>query len=272
MATSAKEYINQFDKGKINTDIGFLSTLRRLWGVTDENVIPGIVAEYDRKTHIAKVRPLIQKIFETSNEDGIEKVYVDRAELELPVMHSIHGGYEIDAPLFIGDTGFIVACDRSWATMKEDNCTVLKKDDDDQDNANNKGSAPPDDYSLSEYKNGFFIPCSWAESELENDDGLVIQRHADEGVITKVTINKDGIEIIMDSEVKILIDNDGVHIEDPKSTELQWLADIRYDSNSHQIQKKMCTCYKSGNVLFNPKIDETWVMMAGGQAEPIPKN
>jgi hypothetical protein len=280
MATASikqSEYVQQYDKGMLASDIGFLSTLRRLWNVTNESCIPAIVLSYNRQSHMATVAPLVKNVYEQKSEitGELTKVYADRPSVSVPVVQFVHGAYEIDAPIFIGDTGFLIAGDRSNDGARNQNCTTLTEDQDTKEMKPNKGATAPDDFSLTRYASGFFIPCSFAQSSLVHDDGLIIRHVKNEeqdDVCVTIKLNKNGIEVVTDKNVSVKIDNDGIKISSPKYDTIDTISNIRYDVSSHQIQKKTITFKKAGNVVYDPVESTSWAMIDGGQAEEVAVN
>lgn len=106
----------------------------------------------------------------------------------------------IDAPLFVGDTGWLVAADRNAKDAKEANSEILDADQDDE-NPSNEGFKRPTDDSLRSFSWGFFIPDTWGDTKLTKDDGLVIKGVDEKNVIA---LNDGAIEIKHgDSIIKI---------------------------------------------------------------------
>lgn len=276
-STKQSEYVHQYDKGMLASDVGFLSTLRRLWNVTNESCLPAIVLGYNRQEHMATVAPLVKNVYEqkSSITGELTKVYSDRPSVSVPVIQFAHGAYEIDAPIFVGDTGFLIAGDRSSDGARAKNCTTLTGDQNPKEMKPNKGATAPDDFSLTRYASGFFIPCSFAQSSLVHGDGLIIRHVKNEeqtDVCVTIRLNKDGIEVVTDKNISVKIDNDGIKISSPKYDTVDTLSNIRYDVSSHQIQKKTMTFKKVGNIVYDPVESSSWTMIDGGQAEEVVVN
>jgi len=168
-----------------------------------ECVIPAIVEEYDRGTHMATVKPIVQY----SKDTVSGSVDYDRPTYKnIRVMQMRHGGYMIDWPIKVGDTGILIAVDRSWNKVAEANGN--------DDESQNKGAGPADDYSLALFENGIFIPDSWVSdkgSDYENDNTLVIRG-----------LKKDcSIDLIIDDPnntkaylKKFSVRHDGLYLDD----------------------------------------------------------
>ena len=159
----------QYDRSSLSSDINFYQTLFRLHDICHEGVIPARVESYDRRTGKATVRPIVKNVIDTT--EGERELV--RPSYDVHVVRFIHGGFLIDAPLIVGDTGWLIASDRNCKSA------ILRNSD-----INEFGSNPelskeslvgPDDNSVSKFSNGFFIPASWGEID-ENGTGLVIRK------------------------------------------------------------------------------------------------
>ena len=74
--------------------------------------IPAIVKEYNRKENVVTVVPAI-------NEWTATDEYIERAEIKVPVFSFSGGGFMINFPLVVGDTGWLLACDRDISLFKQ---------------------------------------------------------------------------------------------------------------------------------------------------------
>jgi len=137
-----------------------------------ENVIPAQVVSYDRHTHVAIVQPLPNKVDIQGNE-------LKHCQMKVTVLRQYAGKYLIDFPLYEGDVGWVVGCDRDTSLIKQYN-------PDDKGKMN--GIHKPLTGELHRYHYGFFIPDRWGSkfnvdddhSEKlgkgeDDEDGLVIQ-------------------------------------------------------------------------------------------------
>lgn len=176
----------QFNRGAIETPTGFFKTLFRLHETGRECALPAIVEQYDRTHGIVYVKPLAKRVAETvDNKEALS----DRPVYKVHAVRFMHGGCVFDAPIYKGDTGWIVAGDRNCKSAIADNSEVLQEPQTDEE-PRNKGAARPDDNSLASFAWGFFIPDSWGDSGLSDSDGLVIS-----GKGGKIEIRDDGIYV-----------------------------------------------------------------------------
>lgn len=176
----------QFNRGNIETPIGFFKTLFRLHEMGREGVLPAIVEAYDRKNGMVYVKPLAKH---AATDVDNKEVLEDRPTYKVHAARFMHGGFVIDAPIYKGDTGWIVAGDRNCSGAIAENSTVLDAPQSDED-PKNKGAARPSDNSLASFAWGFFIPDSWGDSKYAESDGLVIA-----GDAGKIEIRRNGIYI-----------------------------------------------------------------------------
>ena len=195
----------QYDRGKCKTELGFIQTLFRLKEVDKQSVIPAIVRSYDRKTGIATVQPIVTYVVDTKEGEKL----IPRGTYDVSVIRFAHGGFVIDAPLFVGDTGWLIAADRNAKDAKEANSKILNADQDDE-NPSNEGFKRPTDDSLRSFSWGFFIPDTWGDTELTNNDGLVIKDVDEKNVIA---LNDGAIEIKRGDNIISISDN-GITMEE----------------------------------------------------------
>lgn len=198
----------QYDRGKCKTELGFFQTLFRLKEVDKQGVIPAIVRSYDRKTGIATVQPIVTYVVDTKEGEKL----IPRGTYDVSVIRFAHGGFVIDAPLFAGDTGWLIAADRNAKDAKEANSKILNADQDDE-NPSNEGFKRPTDDSLRSFSWGFFIPDTWGDTELTKNDGLVIKDVDEKNVIA---LNDVAIEIKRGDNI-ISISDDGITIKNENS-------------------------------------------------------
>ena len=195
----------QYDRGKCKTELGFIQTLFRLKEVDKQGVIPAIVRSYDRKTGIATVQPIVTYVVDTKEGEKL----IPRGTYDVSVIRFAHGGFVIDAPLFAGDTGWLIAADRNAKDAKEANSKILNADQDDE-NPSNEGFKRPTDDSLRSFSWGFFIPDTWGVTELTKNDGLVIKDVDEKNVIA---LNDGAIEIKRGDNIISISDN-GITMEE----------------------------------------------------------
>lgn len=208
---AAQDRLPQFDRAKIKTPIGFFSTLFRLMRIGEESALPAIVKAYDRSTGIATVQPIAANV--ADNMDN-EEVIIPRNEYDVHVVRFVHGGYVIDAPLFAGDTGWIIAGDRNCASAIDANSTILTEDQT-EGNAPNEGSKRPDDNSLRSFAWGFFIPDSWGTTGLTAEDGLVVNGNTISVGAKTITITADEVSVTCGGN-SVTVDEDSIVAETEK--------------------------------------------------------
>lgn len=229
----------QYDRGKCKTELGFIQTLFRLKEVDKQGVIPAIVRSYDRKTGIATVQPIVTYVVDTKEGEKL----IPRGTYDVSVIRFAHGGFVIDAPLFAGDTGWLIAADRNAKDAKEANSKILNADQDDE-NPSNEGFKRPTDDSLRSFSWGFFIPDTWGDTELTKNDGLVIKDVDGKNVIA---LNDVAIEIKRGDNI-ISISDDGITIKNENSEVAinKNGANIRSNNNNVIVSKSGITA-SSGN-------------------------
>ena len=124
---------------------------------------PACVREYDRENHKVQVVPLVkQGVFSGKWE------YIDRKPYWVSVRGIQQGGFAIDIPLYVGDTGWVIASDRDTRLLKEEESlttTVLAKDRPVEmvDKGYRKRPWQP---KLHDLESGFFLPDSWGRFDL----------------------------------------------------------------------------------------------------------
>lgn len=179
-------------------------------------------------------------MFDTLNGE-VEKI---RESVEIPVMHYAHGGFVIEAPLFKGDTGYIIAANRNCESIRSKNDSVLAKDSDDENIKEAHDRA--DTFATKQYAWGVFVPCSWAKCD--KPDGSVIS-------ITDVRTGD-----------KLIFGNGGLWYVGKALNDKELVTDIRYDYATHQIQKKSVAIKFFGDFIVKTGDESGWKMIEGGQA------
>ena len=237
----------QYDRGKCKTELGFFQTLFRLKEVDKQGVVPAIVRSYNRKTGIATVQPIVTYVVDTKEGEKL----IPRGTYDISVIRFAHGGFVIDAPLFTGDTGWLVAADRNAKDAKEANSKILNADQDDE-NPSNEGFKRPTDDSLRSFSWGFFIPDTWGDTELTKNDGLVIKDVDEKNVIS---ISDDGITIRSGNN-KVIVSKSGITASSENAK-----AEIQNDIVSASIGNNRVSVTNTNVTLQGPNdtitIDET---------------
>ena len=261
--------VRQYNIAKMESEPTYIGELFHQMDIAREYCLPCIVTAYDASKNTVDVKPLANH----TRDNGKEIEEIERPELKgIPLIRFAHGGFRISSPLFVGDTGYVVAGDRSCRKIIEDNSTELYTDD--ADGEKNKGAGKPDDCSLTKFYNGFFVPCSWAISEQDDDekDALVIKgigKASGDDKWQRIILKNDGTITIEIADRKLTIGNTGIVFDGKTEAKLSLIADLQYDVGSHQIQVRRVSAEKSGNVIVNVGDVGGWEMITGGQAVPV---
>ena len=230
-----EEALPMFNRDEIATEAGFFDVMFRLHDIKRECVMPARVISYDRENHLASVQPLVQKFKETSQG----KSFWNRDTYEnIPVLFSRHGGFVIDFPIDVGETGYLIATDRPN--------TLARLKNSDWDASKNKGPQPPDDESLSSFEHGLFVPCSFQNFPLsdENKTNLIIKHFAWNGDSwcdeimermgdihlrsTRHPVIVDGVETLVGGHIRLHLD---YKITDASGRETYGLGDLNLIGN-----------------------------------------
>lgn len=196
----------QYDRSALQSDINFYQSLFRLHDISREGVIPARVEKYNRTTGIARVRPIVNSVIDTV--DGEKEI--ERPSYEVHVVRFAHGGFLLDAPLLVGDTGWLIASDRNCNTTIQKNSSIGTFGN--ESVSGNEFISSPDDSSISKFSNGFFIPASWGEID-DNGTSLVIKRIDEDGDGTSIVIGEESL--IIDGElIKIKSGNSSISLSD----------------------------------------------------------
>ena len=264
--------VRQYDIGKMEAEPTYIDELFHQMDIPREHCIPCIVVAYGASANTVDVQPLPNH----TRDNGTSIEEIPRPELKsIPVLHFAHGGFEIKAPLFVGDTGYVIAADRNCHELIEKNKTQLYADD--ADHELNEGAGIPDDYSLAQFASGFFVPCSWATSEQDDDEkgALVIKgigKASSDDKWQRIILKNDGTITIEVADRKLTVGSDGIVFDGKTEAKLSLIADLQYDVGSHQIQVRRVSAEKSGNVIVNVGDVGDWEMITGGQAVPVSEN
>lgn len=269
--------IDTFDPGVVAERIGFYKALFRMFAVATDGIIPCIVREYDEESGTVSAQPIVNNVMPTLDGDKqVERpVYED-----VPVFCMCHGGFEVSVPLFVGDTGLLVALDRNCDTAISANSSQLEKDQT-GDGDENEGPKPTDDMTTASFDHSVFIPFSFSTGNAEKGKLKVraLGKNAPEVVITKdaatISIGESTVSATKDEikaskgEDSITLSDSGLKYTGKIDEEFDEIADIRYDVASHQLQKKTRHKKRRGDFIVGVGKEGGWVMCEGGQAEPI---
>ena len=126
--------------------------------------IPVCVYSYDREKHKVTVLPLIKQAY----YNGKWK-FVSRQPFEVSIRSIQCGGFCMDFPIFIGDTGWVFSSDRDTYFLRDENSPthiVLGKDRDVTvvEDVLPQPAKQPKIHSLLD---GFFIPDNWGKWEYQ---------------------------------------------------------------------------------------------------------
>lgn len=130
---------------------------------------PGKIVEYDRNSHRARVQPMIKTVYANGYEEVPQPITVEVARM-------CAGGFVIDFPIKAGDTGWFISSDRDVTEIKMTG-----------------EIGTPSSAELHSFKRGFWIPDTWGEQEITDDNCLVIQ--SVDG-LQKITVGNGNISII----------------------------------------------------------------------------
>ena len=207
-----KQSFNQVD---IEREDEFIHTILRFYKIQQNICLPAIVRKVYPEKHTVDAELLCSYV----TTDGKE---IKRALLsEIPWKQMRHGGFFIDFPISVGDTGWVVAGDRDSEKIRESNS--------DTDISKNKGSTMPETNGIDEFQYGVFIPDSWAKPFKNAENNLVI------GKIDSNGKEKGFIEITSDGLLKVTKNSKTISIDTEAVLE-KVVANFRYDITSHQLQ------------------------------------
>lgn len=214
--------IQSYDDTEILTNVGFYKTLFRLYWNTRKICIPAIVTEVFDGDGKVRVKPLVN--LSKSTEKG--RVGIERSEVDVWPIQFLHGGFIIRAPLFPGDTGYLVAGDRfSDNATSANNKIVYKKCGErnivtrivrwtiqayhkimrEEKTPYNDGPVNLGMFNTNEWEYGFFIPSSWADDKVNENfkDKLVIGNVQKKDRSAYITIDADGDVVIHGLKINI---------------------------------------------------------------------
>ena len=211
-----------YDKRTIEDPSAFFRTLFHLRDIKEERAIPAVVKDYDTKTGEVTVLPMAKYTFDT--RDG--EAEVDRETVKVRALKICQGGYSISLPIFKGDTGWLIAGDRRCGAAIEKNGEIVVRDLTDEEL--NDRTAKPDDCSILNFENGFFIPFSWSVDSIGDEKSLVIRNvskdeelnlensHGVYGTYpwSMIEIRRDGMVNAYGGGTKFSIGKDGLYLND----------------------------------------------------------
>lgn len=260
--------VRQYNIAKMESEPTYIGELFHQMDIAREHCLPCIVTAYDASKNTVDVKPLANH----TRDNGKEIEEIERPELKgIPLLRFAHGGFRISAPLFVGDTGYVIAGDRSCRKIIEGNSTELYADD--ADGKKNKGAGKPDDCSLTKFYNGFFVPCSWASAE-STGGSLVIEgigKSANDSKWQRMLFSNDGSITIEVADRKITIGKDGVVFDGKTEADLSLVTDIRYNDETHYLQAKHVDANRSGNTIVKVGDKGGWKDLTKIGSDSYPK-
>lgn len=132
---------------------------------------------YDPEKKKITVMPLIK--YGYLDKDKMK--YVRRQPYDVSLREIRCGGFQIHIPLYVGDTGWVIASDRNTTLLKQDGVptvSVLEKDREDKV-LDEEYQAEPGVSDCHEFISGFFIPDNWGTTDWSRykDSGEAIDKN-----------------------------------------------------------------------------------------------
>lgn len=246
-----------YDKRTIEDPSAFFRTLFHLRDIKEERAIPAIVKEYDSKTGEVTVLPMAKYTFDT--RDG--EAEVDRETVKVRALKVCQGGYSISLPIFKGDTGWLIAGDRRCGAAIEKNGEIVVRDLTDEELKDK--TAKPDDCSILNFENGFFVPFSWSVESIGDEKSLIIRNvskdeelnlinnHGVYGTYpwSMIEIRRDGMVNAYGQGRKFTVRKEGLYLDDKP---LKFLDDlILKEGEGIEIEKTVLDDGKIQYVIGN---------------------
>ena len=199
---SNEDIRSTFDIAETKTPVGFFKALFRLTDATREGCIPAVVVQREDERGLIRVLPIAKTMKQTKDK----LIGENKKPLWVRPLKIFHGGFHVHAPLFIGDTGYLIAIDRDCMSAIQKNEKPVEKDGN-LDELKEKNTSNPDDLTPQRYNYGFFLPCSWVLN-----DGELLKEHfnRDEGTLKDKFVVSNGKKIDEDESCYITISRDGV--------------------------------------------------------------
>ena len=196
------KFRSTFDPIEAETEIGFFKALFRLTDAAREGCIPAVVVQREDERGLIRVLPIAKTMKQTKDK----LIGENKKPLWVRPFKIFHGGFHIHTPLFIGDTGYLIAIDRDCMTAIQKNEKPVEKDGN-LDELKEKNTSNPDDLTPQRYNYGFFLPCSWVLN-----DGELLKEHfnLDEGTLKDKFVVSNGKKIDEDESCYITISREGV--------------------------------------------------------------
>ncbi len=161
------------------SELAAIKELFRKLIVFDDNMLPAIVEQYNRKSNVATVRPLISWM------DTNMQPRKRQSLANIPVLSLGAGGFHISFPITRGDIGWIMASDRDISQFRQ-----------------SLGDASPQTGRLHKFEDGMFIPDVFRKYVITGEDEGAMVIQSTDGA-TRVSVRKDNIKLTAPTKVTI---------------------------------------------------------------------
>lgn len=199
--------------------------------------LPAAVEKVDENGDVFVI-PLVNQVL--MNGTSRERLIV-----KTTLLNQQHGGFYLHAPVFKGETGWLIAADRDTTEVKKKNASILEGEIPEITTPSgrlgdvNHGPQDPQTIFMHMFSHGFFLPDKWGGVPMPDEfkNSFVIET----------------VKGIKDSDSK------GRFVMDPDGT-IRIFSTRWYDGNEKDPTKRL----KSGSVI----VDLKWY----GKASPLEKN
>lgn len=200
---------------------------------------PACVYSYDRTTHQVEVMPLVKQAFFQG-----EWHFLNRQPYKTTVRSIQCGGYTIDFPLYIGDTGWVIASDRDTALIKGNQTpsTVVLEKSRKQETLEDYYQQSPSQRTIHSYSDGFFIPDNWGRWDSHRFKDDVAVSIADSVYIgASIDTPDEDDSISPKQEGKSYEDKPTSSVVIQKSGGAYLLSSTKKDENGHTKNARVCS-------------------------------
>ena len=124
---------------------------------------PACIYSYDRSTHTATVMPLVKQGYFNGEWHYLRRQLIK----DIRVRNIQCGGFTIDFPVYVGDTGWVFSSDRDTQLLKQMGMltTAVLSGNRSQAIVEDDYQQQPSQPSLHLFSDGFFIPDNWGNWE-----------------------------------------------------------------------------------------------------------
>lgn len=214
-----EKYLSNYRESDVDNPTGFFAALKRVFDINEETCIPVMVVNvYTDGDYngMVEVQPIVQNAYKT--EKGI--TYQDRPTFAARPIRIIQGGFAVNIPIYIGDTGWVVAGDRDANEAIESNSDIRDEDMPEEDIES--CIYPTSSYELKKFEFGFFISSSWNNANSIPEDirdsfcAFAIDKKGKN--LGGIRIEKDGSVVVKDKEDEArLVETELVTSFDPEN-------------------------------------------------------